>query len=138
MDPKLPDLLEVDASNFERLMATYINKMGFDIESKKETSDGDIHYVTKTTNPMGGKIVSLIRAGPYEKNIDRPLIEELYHDMGEKGAIRAAFITTSDFTPDALEYARDKPISLINRYELIESLKRTGVKIDEFVPVYQA
>lgn len=127
---KLPDLLEVDIYDFEELIKKFVKKMGFQVQSSDRSPDGDLHITAKTTNPMGGELISLIRAGAYEKKVKADVIEDLYNDMVNQDAVRAAYITTSDFTADAIEYASDKPLSLINKYELIESLDREGIEID--------
>ncbi|MFH0859666.1 MAG: restriction endonuclease [Candidatus Altiarchaeota archaeon] len=130
MIDRLPDILEVDAFDFEKLIEKFINKMGFKVESSKRSPDGDIHLLAKTTNPMGGEVTSLIRAGAYDRKVDVDTIKDLYDDMISHSAVRAAYITTSDFTPEAKDFARGKPMSLINKYEFIEALDREGIKID--------
>lgn len=126
---KLPDLLEVDVYEFEELVQEFVKSMGFEIMSSVRTPDGILDILAKTVNPMGGKIISLVRAAPFERNVDHEEVKDLHDTMLDKGAVRAAFITTSDFTQMAREYARGKPVSLINKFKLIESLEEQGIKI---------
>jgi len=128
---KLPGLLEVDMSDFEKLISSFIQRMGFKIESSTRTPAGEIIYTAKTVNPMGGEIKSLVLAEPHEEDVTEDRLEELHKRMLEEEAARAAYITTSDFTADAVEYAKGKPISLINKFQLIESLNRMGIHIDK-------
>jgi len=123
--------LDVDRTEFQSFVTSFISKMGFEIKSVKELADGNVYVHAKTTNPMGGEIISVVRAGPYGKDVDAKPVEELEGEMKRVGAVRGAFITTSDFSADAMDYVRGKPISLINRFQIVESLESRGEEIDE-------
>lgn len=125
--------LEADPDEFESFASYFVSKMGFDVEEKIRLRDGSTYIIAKTTNPMGGKITSLVRAGAYPDEVDEPLIKELEQEMTLKGAIRGAFITSSDFTKEAMDYTRGKPISLINRFQIAESLEDRDVDLDKDV-----
>ncbi len=127
---KLADFIG-DTYEFENVMRSFVIKLGFIIESTDKLGDGTLEFITKTTNPAGGRITSLIRASPKAQSISISDIEDLYDSMVNNQAVRSAFITISSFTRDAEEYARDKPISLISKYQFIESVQKHGFSSDE-------
>lgn len=51
------------------------------------------------------------------------LVRELYGAMVGEEAHGAIFVTSGSYTPDAIEFARDKPIKLVDGRELVEMLK---------------
>lgn len=124
-------LLDVELGEFRSFVTSFVSRMSFDVKSVRELRDGSLYVFAETTNPMGGQILSVVRAGPYEKEVDSSLIKELDEEMIAQGAVRAAFLTTSDFTGDAMEYARGRPISLIDRFQIVESLESRKGGIDD-------
>jgi restriction system protein len=53
-------------------------------------------------------------------------VRDLYGTVVNEGANRGVLVTTSTFGPDAYEFARDKPISLVDGPNLIAMLRRHG------------
>jgi hypothetical protein len=121
---------EINPFEFQRVIGRFIEHMGFEIESAKDIEDGSVDFKAKTKNPMGASIISLIRASTYTRLVADDDINSLNEAMGEAGAVRAAYITTSGFSNGAVEAARDKPISLINKYQLMESIEKRGLSSD--------
>ena len=103
---------------FQAVIGKFIEKMGFGIVSTKILDDGSIDFTAQTTNPMGGRITSLIRASTYSRMVNSADIGDLFRAMSAVEAVRAAYITTSGFSDDAVEAAKDKPVSLINDLEV--------------------
>jgi len=125
-------MVEVDsAKEFQVVIGRFIEKMGFQIESSRLLDDGSVDFRAQTTNPLGGKVLSLIRASAYSRPVNQADVTSLKSSMDEIEAVRAAYITTSGFSDDAVESAKDKPISLINKYQLMESLERRGLLEDK-------
>ena len=122
---------DVTTHEFKTVMSEFVKKMGFTIESSQILEDGSIDYIAITQNPMGAKVVSLIRASAYVRLVGEGDIKSLTEKMFEFKAVRAAYITTSGFSEEAVEYARDKPVSLINKYQLIDSIEKRGLLTDK-------
>jgi len=112
--------------DFERTLSAFVGKMGFQVEAVERLHDGSLEFSAKTTNPMGGKIISLIRASPYIRPVSKDDVLDLNKSMLSRGAVRAAYITTSEFSPEAEEAARELPISLIGKYQILEGLENRG------------
>ena len=58
--------------------------------------------------------------------MDVAAVRDLYGTVMNEGANRGILITTSSYGPDAYEFAKDKPISLIDGPNLIEMLRKHG------------
>lgn len=127
------ELLDVDVGEFRKFVESFISKMGFDIKSVREYHDGSVSVQAKTTNPMGGEVLSIVRATPQTDEVDSKHVKKIEEEMNEIGAVRAALITISDFTGEAIDYARGKPISLINRFQIVESLESREGELEQDV-----
>lgn len=124
---------DIDPDDFQRLISHFVAKMGFEVESLKRTREGTIDVVATSGNPLGGSVLSLIRARSTTESIRETDIQKLYDDMRKMDAVRAAYITTSEFSDESQQYAQGKPISLVNKYRLFESISMSGVEVeDEF------
>jgi hypothetical protein len=127
---EMPDV-DISDYEFEDVIQTFISKMGFTVESVERMRDGSIDFVSKTKNPMGGRVISVVRASPSPRPITREDVEDLCESMFNHQAVRAAYITVSSFTEEAEEYSKDKPISLISKYQLLESIEKRGLASDK-------
>ena len=72
----------------------------------------------------GGKYV--FQAKRYTRTVDVSAVRDLYGTVVNEGANRGILVTTSGFGPDSYEFAKDKPISLVDGPSLIQLLKKHG------------
>ncbi|MCX6694803.1 MAG: restriction endonuclease [Candidatus Altiarchaeota archaeon] len=128
---EIGDSVSVSGEEFEKIISTFVTRMGFTVESSERLMDGSVEFVAKTTNPMGGKVTSLIRASPYSRPVVKEDVQSLYESMLKHNAVRAAYITTSEFSPDAEEASRELPLSLINKFHITDSLGSRGYGMDK-------
>jgi restriction system protein len=114
------------ADFFERLVIDVLIKMGYG-GSRKEagqaiggTSDGGIDGIIKE-DKLGLDII-YIQAKRWENTVGRPEIQKFAGALQGQRARKGIFITTSNFTKDALEYVRniDTKIILIDGDRLAE------------------
>jgi len=124
-----PEEAGINPADFENIVVTFLGHMGFGVDSKTIVEDG-LDIIAKTTNPLGGNIPSFIRARMSASEVGEDEIQGLWNEAKKQNALRAAFITTADFTSAAKEFAKDKPISLINRYELADTIHTYGLDTD--------
>ncbi|MBU0763110.1 MAG: restriction endonuclease, partial [Candidatus Altiarchaeota archaeon] len=122
---------EINTIEFKDVIEKFIKKMGFDVESATPAAEGVVDFRAITRNPVGARVVSLIRASTTPQLVKDEDVLNLYRRMSEVAAVRAAYITTSGFSDGAVETAKDKPISLINKYQLIDSLEKRGLMSDK-------
>lgn len=128
----MPDVEPISlGDDFKRIISVFVNRMGFNVESDGQLPDGSLEFIATTTNPIGGKITSIIRASPYVRPVSKEDVLDLSNSMIKHGAVRAAYITTSDFSDSAKEAASELPISLISKYHILESLESRGYGWDK-------
>jgi hypothetical protein len=121
---------EISSRDFQDTIKIFIERMGFTTIRVDELADGSRDFLSQTTNPVGGQVLSLIRASPYNRFVGEADVESLYEKALKEKAVRAAYITTSDFDRSAVEYSRERPLSLINKYQIIESMEKRGLTGD--------
>lgn len=92
------------------------------------------HLETQESTPIvfnpdpikGGKFV--IQAKRYNNIVGVSAVRDLYGTLMNEGAVKGILVTTSHFGKDSIEFAKDKPITLINGQELIYLFNKHGVK----------
>jgi restriction system protein len=78
-------------------------------------------------NPfLGGKI--LIQAIRSTELIGVSSVKELFGSIIHEDAIKGIMVTTSDFSTEAIEFAKNKPISLLNGNKLLALFENHGQK----------
>ena len=78
----------------------------------------------------GGKIV--IQAKRYTNTVGVSAVRDLYGTVSHEGATKGILVTTADYGPDAYEFIKGKPITLLNGGNLLYLLQKHGynAKID--------
>jgi Restriction endonuclease len=72
----------------------------------------------------GGKFV--LQAKRYTRPVDVAAVRDLYGTVVNEGANRGILVTTSSYGPDAYDFAKDKPLSLVDGPNLIAMLGKHG------------
>jgi hypothetical protein len=100
--------------------------VGGELKVTQASSDGGFHAVAFVPPPFlgGGKI--LIQAKRYTNTVGVAAVRDLYGTVVNEGAIRGTLVTTSDYSKDSYEFAKGKPLKLINGRDLLRSLERRG------------
>ena len=93
----------------------------------QSSRDGGVDAVAFDPDPIrGGKII--IQAKRYTNLVGVSAVRDLYGTMLNEGAMKGLLVTTSYFGTDAYEFAKDKPLTLINGEELLYLLQKHGYK----------
>lgn len=106
-------------------------KDGAEVKVTQASRDRGVDAILFDQDPVrGGKYV--IQAKRYTKTVDAASVRELWGTLMNEGANRGILITTSSYGPDSYEFAKDKPISLVDGPNLIKMLSKHGknYKID--------
>ena len=74
----------------------------------------------------GGKIV--IQAKRYTNVVGVSAVRDLYGTTLNEGATKGILVTTADYGPDAYEFAKGKPLTLLNGSNLLHLLEKHGHK----------
>jgi restriction system protein len=122
-----PNLMELNPFEFENLVANLFSKMGLDTKQTRSSKDGGVDAVAFDLRPViGGKVV--IQAKRYKNTVGVYAVRDLYGTMMNEGANKGILVTTSGYGPDAFEFAKDKPIELLDGGQLLYLLDQVGVK----------
>ena len=103
---------------FERLITSLLQRMGFQAEMTTATGDGGIDIVASLDKAIiGGRY--LIQCKRFESLVGAPVIREFYGAVvADRRATKGILITTSGFTDQARQFADSLPLELIDRNRL--------------------
>ena len=89
--------------------------------------DGGVDAVAFDPDPIrGGKIV--IQAKRYTNVVGVSAVRDLYGTVMNEGATKGILVTTSNYGNDAYEFAKGKPLTLMNGANLLFLLEKHGHK----------
>jgi len=122
-----PNLMELDPFEFENLISNLFSKMGFDTKQTRSSRDGGVDAVAFDPRPIvGGKVV--IQAKRWSNTVGVSAVRDLYGTMINEGASKGIIVSTSSYGPDAYEFAKTKPIELIDGGGLLYLMEQQGIK----------
>lgn len=117
------DVDKLNGVEFEDLVEKLISKMGFITERTKRSFDGGIDIIAINEQPMfDGKYI--IQCKRYSGSIGEPILRDLYGVVSSEHANKGILITNSYFTKTAKEFAKNKPIELIDGKKLTNMLDK--------------
>ncbi len=125
------NIAEMDWKDFEHLIRELFewefNSTGGEVKVTQASRDGGVDAVVFDPDPIrGGKIV--VQAKRYTKTVDVSSVRDLYGTVLNEGATKGVIITTSDYGPDAYDFAKGKPLTLLNGGHLLHLLSKHGRK----------
>jgi len=122
-----PNLMELSPSEFENLVSNLFGKMGLETRLTRTSRDGGVDAVAFDTRPViGGKVV--IQAKRYKNTVGVSAVRDLYGTMMNEGANKGILVATSSYGPDAYDFAKDKPVELIDGGGLLYLLEQVGIR----------
>ena len=128
-----PNLMDLDPFEFENLVNNLFSKIGFEAKLTRSSRDGGIDVVAFDPRPiLGGKVV--IQAKRYKNVVGVSAVRDLYGSMINEGASKGLLVTTSHYGTDAYNFAKDKPIELIDGGGLLYLLEQNGYKVKIIFP----
>lgn len=100
---------------------------GGEVKVTQASRDGGVDAVAFDPDPIrGGKIV--IQAKRYTNTVGVSAVRDLYGTVMNEGATKGILVTTADYGPDAYEFAKNKPLTLLNGGNLLHLLEKHGHK----------
>ena len=125
------NLASMEWEDFEHLVDQLFEwefgKNGVEVKVTRASRDRGVDAVLFDPDPLrGGKYV--LQAKRYTRTVDVSSVRDLYGTVMNEGANRGILITTASFGPDSYEFAKDKPISLVDGPNLLLMLQRHGKK----------
>jgi len=123
------NLASMDWEDFEHLVAQLLEwefkNKGVEVSVTQASRDRGVDAILFNPDPMlGGKTV--VQAKRYTRTVEVAAVRDLYGTVINEGANRGILITTSSFGPDSYEFAKDKPISLVDGQNLLVMLQNHG------------
>lgn len=125
------NLAAMDWKDFEHLIRELFEKefntSGGEVKITRASKDGGVDAVAFDPDPIrGGKIV--IQAKRYTNVVGVSAVRDLYGTVMNEGATKGILVSTADFGPDAYNFAKDKPLTLLNGNNLLHLLHKHGHK----------
>lgn len=125
--------------DFEYFVRELFDKMfnvdGGEVKVTQASHDGGVDAIAFDDDPIrGGKFV--IQAKRYNNVVPVSAVRDLYGTMIHEGATKGILVTTSFYGKEAYDFAKDKPITLIDGQALLGLLNKYGysnltIKIDK-------
>lgn len=129
------NLAAMDWEDFEHLIRELFENefksSGGDVKVTQASRDGGVDAIAFDPDPIrGGKIV--IQAKRYTNTVGVSAVRDLYGTVMNEGATKGILVTTADYGPDAYEFAKGKPLTLLSGSNLLHLLAKHGThaKID--------
>lgn len=125
------NLSAMDWQDFENLIREIFEKefssSGGEVKITQASRDGGVDAIAFDPDPIrGGKIV--IQAKRYTNVVGVSAVRDLYGTTLNEGATKGILVTTANFGPDAYDFAKGKPLTLLNGGNLLHLLEKHGHK----------
>ena len=123
------NLASIDWEAFEHLVRELFEKEftvnGGEVKVTQSSRDGGVDAVAFDPDPIrGGKIV--IQSKRYTNVVGVSAVRDLYGTVMNEGATKGILVTTSHYGNDAYEFAKGKPITLLDGNNLLSLLEKHG------------
>jgi len=129
------NIAAMDWQDFEHLIRELFEKefsvAGGEVKITQASRDGGVDAIAFDPDPIrGGKIV--IQAKRYTNTVGVAAVRDLYGTVVNEGATKGILVSTADYGSDAYEFAKGKPLALLNGSNLLHLLGKHGhhAKID--------
>ncbi len=123
------NLAAMNWEDFENLIRELFEKEfqtnGGEVKVTQASRDGGVDAIAFDPDPIrGGKIV--IQAKRYTNTVGVAAVRDLYGTVVNEGATKGILVTTANYGPDAYQFAKDKPITLLSGSNLLHLLEEHG------------
>lgn len=125
------NIASMDWQDFENLIRELFekefNQGGGEVRITQASRDGGVDAIAFDPDPVrGGKIV--IQAKRYTNVVGVSAVRDLYGTVLNEGANKGILVSTADYGSDAYNFAKDKPLTLLNGSNLLHMLEKHGHK----------
>ena len=125
------NLALMDWQDFEYLVRQIFEEefqsAGAEVRVTQSSRDKGVDAIIFDPDPIrGGKIV--VQAKRYSHTVDVSAVRDLYGTVLNEGANSGIIITTSNYGKDSHDFAKDKPLKLLNGSNLLHLLEKHGHK----------
>jgi restriction system protein len=125
------NLAAMDWEDFEHLIRQLFEQefqqAGGEVKITRASRDAGVDAIAFDPDVIrGGKTV--IQAKRYTNTVGVSAVRDLYGTVLNEGASKGILVTTSDYGPDSYEFAKGKPLVLLNGANLLNLLEKHGHK----------
>lgn len=126
------NLADMEWQKFEVLVRDLFSKEfsgdGVDVKVTQASRDAGVDAIIFDPDPIkGGKFV--IQAKRYNNVVGVSAVRDLYGTVMNEGAVKGILVTTSNYGKDSIEFAKDKPLTLISGAELVHLFNKHGYDV---------
>lgn len=126
---KEQNLATMDWQDFEHLVRQVFElefkTTGADVRVTQSSRDRGVDCIIYDPDPIrGGKIV--VQAKRYTNTVDVSSVRDLFGTVQAEGANRGVLVTTSKFGADSYEFAKNKPLTLLDGSQLLSLMQKHG------------
>lgn len=115
-------LQTIDWKRFEEVVAAYFRAKGMRCETISHGPDGGVD--ARLYTPNGEKPMALVQCKSWRKKpVGVAQVRELLGVMTHEGVDRGFFMTTGEFSQDAVEFAESHRITLVTGFRFLEMLR---------------
>lgn len=118
------ELLEIEPGQFEHYVALVFQYKGYRVEHRGKSGD---HGVDLQVYPPSGRL-GVVQCKRYRSTVGEQVVRDLYGTMLHEGAAHAFLVTAGEISAAARTWAQEKPITLIDGKQLIESARTVSRK----------
>ena len=127
----IEELNAMNPTDFERLVQTIYQRLGYRVRHVGHAGDHGVDLEIRT--PGGERWV--VQCKRWRGSVGESTVRELFGTLLHEGANRAVLVTSAEITPPAEEWARGKPIDLVDGTALLELIERAQRAVQP--PVWQ-
>ena len=114
-------LADLSWGAFEEMLAAAFRQEGYDVKVTGDSgADGGVDLVLHR-----GTEITLVQAKHWRQDVGVSIVRELYGVMAAEKAARGIVVTSGHFSADAIAFAADLPIELVDGDRLV---KRIGLR----------
>lgn len=114
------DLLQVSPREFEQMVVELYTALGHKARRTGQTGDHGVDVVVQAKS--GEKWV--VQCKRWRGNVGEPVVRDFYGVVHHEKADKGTLITTGGFTPQAREWARGKPLTLVDGEQFVRYWRR--------------
>ena len=123
------NLAAIDWEDFEHLIRELFEKHfaegGGEVRVTRASRDGGVDAIVYDPDPIRGGMIA-IQAKRYTNTVGVSAVRDLYGTVMNEGANKGILVTTSNYGPDAYEFAKGKPLTLLDGGHLLHLLQSHG------------
>lgn len=102
--------------DFEKWVAEHFRKQGYKVEMTKTTGDHGVDLLLY----KGNELAAAVQCKCWDASVGEPTVRDFYGSLVNSKASEGYIFATTSFTQQAVDFAQDKPIKLIDLEALIK------------------